>query len=93
MEPGWFFKSRVEGLPLWDYLYRIHLNTGGQTCRPNLMNVLKQKLSGGSFFQIFGPWSSEFTILHLRFGFYAKVHPRGWILRSVDLKLTIVFWF
>ena len=34
MEPGWFCKSKVEGLPLWDYLYRTRLNTGGQTCRP-----------------------------------------------------------
>ena len=33
------------------------------------------------------------TIFDLRFGFYAKIQPRGWILRSVDLILTVVFWF
>ena len=42
---------------------------------------------------MFGPWSPEFSILDLRFGFYTKNQPRGWILRSVDLKLTIVFSF
>ena len=52
-----------------------------------------KKLSGGSFFPIFGPWSPEVIIFDLRFGFYAKFQPRGWILRSVDLRLTIVFWF
>ena len=57
-------------------------DTGG------LLKVLK-----GSFFPIFGPWSPEFTIFDLRFGFYAKFQPTGWILRSVDLILTIVFWF
>ena len=39
------------------------------------------------------PQCPEFSIFDLRFGFYAKFQPRGWILRSVDLKLTIVFWF
>ena len=59
----------------------------------NPMNVFRRKNLKGSFFPIFGPWSLEFTILDLRFGFYAKFQPRGWILRSVDLNLTIVFWF
>ena len=49
--------------------------------------------SGGSVFPILGHWSPEFSIFYLRFGFYAKFQPRGWILRSVDQKLTIVFWF
>ena len=55
------------------------------------MNVLKQKKLKGLFFPIFGPWSPEITIFDLRFGFYAKFQPRGLILRSVDLILTIVF--
>ena len=57
------------------------------------MNVSKKTLSGGLFFLIVGPWSLQFSIFDLRFGFYAKFQPRGWILRSVDLKLTTVFWF
>ena len=59
----------------------------------HVLKILCKKLSGGSVFPIFGPWSPEFSILDLRFGFYAKFQPRGWILRSVHLKLTIVFWF
>ena len=39
------------------------------------------------------PGSLRFTILDLRFGFYAKIYPRGQILRSVDLKFTTVFTF
>ena len=47
----------------------------------------------GVGFPNFWPLELGIHILDLRFGFYAKIHPRGWILRSVDLKLTRVFTF
>ena len=58
-----------------------------------LLKVLLNVLLKGSFFSIFGRRSPEITIFDLRFGFYAKFQPMGSILRSVDLNLTIVFWF
>ena len=61
----------------------------------NCENVVraKTKKNKGPVFPFLGPWISEFSILHLRFGFYAKFYPRGQILRSVDLKFTRVFTF
>ena len=48
MEPGWFCKSRVEGLPIFDYMYRTKLNAGGQTMRPihdQIMDLERTRLA------------------------------------------------
>ena len=60
-----------------DHFFAIHRSGGvlRRILQPHERIV--KKLSGGSFFPIFGPWSPEFISLDLRFGFYARFQPRG----------------